>query len=350
MDENAGNQPLGTPVAQSLGQGYDQLRNSTPPAAFAKDAQLVRDRDNFQGEEPSDMKLEHIVAATDFSDTSDRAMALAGKLAVAAGARLSLVHVYDPTPLGPAVAYPAQVWTGADLAKQLETASKRELERTRSEILARVKRVEPVTIAHSSSALAICDYAEEVKADLVVTGTHGRGGLAHMLIGSVAENIVRHAPCPVLAVRPSATVDGFPGRIVAATDFSPNANAGLDWARDLSDRFDTEVTMVHVYDTWPQTIGGERFEFERLENVDANLKAALAEAQRERFGGRETVKTELLAGDAAGAVCEYARDTGAGLVVVTTHGRTGLKRLILGSVAEKIVRHAPCSVLVARVD
>jgi nucleotide-binding universal stress UspA family protein len=295
------------------------------------------------------MKLEHIVAATDFSDTADRAMALAGKLAAAVDARISLVHAYDPTPLGPAVAYPAQVWTGADLGQQLKTASERELERTRSEILARVKRVDTVTFAHSSSALAICDFAEENAADLVVTGTHGHSGLMHLLIGSVAENIVRHAPCPVLTVRPGATVDGFPGRIVVATDFSPNADDGLAWADHLSERFDAEVDVVHVYDISPQTIGSERFEFERFENVDAPLKAGLEAVVGKRFGGRDGIKTELLvATDAATAVCKYAEETGAGLVVVTTHGRTGLKRLVLGSVAGKIVRHAPCSVLVAR--
>jgi nucleotide-binding universal stress UspA family protein len=142
----------------------------------------------------------HILTATDFSAAADKGLEKAAAIAEMTGAKLTLVHVFDPTPLAP------MATRGMELAEQLgseqdvEQAILRALEDTRANVLGTVKNVALETIHGSNAATTLTTWAEEHGVDLIVVATHGRTGLAHFLIGSVAENVVRHAKCPVLTV------------------------------------------------------------------------------------------------------------------------------------------------------
>jgi nucleotide-binding universal stress UspA family protein len=144
--------------------------------------------------------LKHILVATDFSEPSDAALAYGRALARTFGATLHVVHVVDNVPT---LVYGAEAYAVSmpELQQEVENAARRQLadllvDNDRPPLPAR-----PVLLTSNAPAAAIVDYAKRERVDLIVAGTHGRGGVAHLLMGSVAERVVRTAPCPVLTVR-----------------------------------------------------------------------------------------------------------------------------------------------------
>lgn len=143
---------------------------------------------------------DHILVASDFSDLSDRAIDAAAVLAKQLGAKVTLIHSFDPDPLIPPGAIPRPQEFREKITKEMTDAVTEKLEALRAERLASAD-VEIAVLTHKSAATAITEHAKKIGADLIILGTTGRTGLAHLLIGSVAERVVRHAHCAVLAVR-----------------------------------------------------------------------------------------------------------------------------------------------------
>jgi len=293
------------------------------------------------------MKIEHILTATDFSEASLPALTIAGQWAKAYGARLSIVHAFDPMPLGAAANYPSTNVAAAANAVELSELANRELDRACE---GRFEGVEVTRelIQQPAAWLGIRDYAEDHDVDLIVLGTHGRTGVERLLIGSTAERVTRHAHCPVLVVRGAAPESSFPRHVLVATDFSPQSERAFEPARELAVRCGAKLTVGHVYDSSPIMLG-EHPAFTDAAALDAELKRKLRAVMEERFAGVAGVRTALLA--AASPVvglADYAREENVDLIVIATHGRSGLARVLMGSVAERIVRHASCSVLIVR--
>jgi nucleotide-binding universal stress UspA family protein len=149
---------------------------------------------------------QRILAPTDFSTSSVLALDAAALLAKQFGAAVTLLYVYDPTLLTPLYAVPgaATVIESTSRAPAFEENVRKELEALAKQRFAGIASVDFVVKQHANPAEGICAAALESGADLIVVSTHGRTGLAHMLIGSVAERVVRHAPCPVLTLRSKA--------------------------------------------------------------------------------------------------------------------------------------------------
>ena len=146
----------------------------------------------------------HILIPTDFSDASHLAIDAGGVLAAQLGAKVTLVHVHDPDALHP----PATIgWSAKqqdDLDAEITDAVAKGLDDLRAARLKTLEDVETVILHDPSASQAICKYAEKIGADLIVLATHGRTGLKHLLIGSVAERVVRHSHVPVLTLRSNA--------------------------------------------------------------------------------------------------------------------------------------------------
>lgn len=146
----------------------------------------------------------HILVPTDFSDASKLALNATSVLAKQIGAKVTVVHVHDPEALRP----PATLgWSPAqqhEVEHEVEEAVAKSLEAIREDELRGIDDLDTVVLRDSSPAHAIVKYAEKIGADLVVIATHGRTGLKHLLIGSVAERVVRHAAMPVLTLRTTA--------------------------------------------------------------------------------------------------------------------------------------------------
>ncbi len=136
-----------------------------------------------------------ILVPTDFSDTSDAALTYATSVAAAFGASLHLVHVFEDPFTAGTLASEVYAPIPPEVRKQV-------LADLQTRLDARLPAGGGTTaVLTGTTARAITDYAREQQADLIVMGTHGRGGMAHLLLGSVAERVVRTASCPVMTVR-----------------------------------------------------------------------------------------------------------------------------------------------------
>lgn len=141
--------------------------------------------------------------------------------------------------------------------------------------------------------------------------------------------------------------------LLVATDFSAPARYGLEKAAELARTTGAKVTVCHVLDPSPlapyATRGDVNEQLAIEQDVEKAIHGALTEAVQTYFAGVASTKTALvLSSNAADGICNYAAKEGIDLIVLSTHGRTGLAHLLIGSVAEKVVRHAPCPVLTVR--
>ena len=178
------------------------------------------------------------------------------------------------------------------------------------------------------TAREIVLMAKANRCDLIAMLTHGRRGLSRAVLGSVAEDVLRASPVPVLLGKPGAAKGSW-NHVVAALDGSARAERILPWASRLAKVAGTPLRLIRVGD------GPEARDYLARTGARLERKGVAALPVQKR-------------GDPARAVTRYARDIGAGLICVTTTGRTGLRRLLLGSVAEEIIRRSPCPVLALR--
>jgi len=144
--------------------------------------------------------LKKILVATDFSEPSEAALAYGLELARQFGSTVVVAHVVENALTG-AVGADGFVFSDPGLQQHLEASARRRLDTLLSDEDRAVLGAETIVIASNTPAYAIVDYARTADVGLIVMGTHGRGAVAHLLMGSVAERVVRLAPCPVLTVR-----------------------------------------------------------------------------------------------------------------------------------------------------
>ena len=181
--------------------------------------------------------------------------------------------------------------------------------------------------------------------------------MTHLLIGSVAERVVRAAPCPVLTVRhaPAAhTPEAIMfTRILVPMDFSPQSDTALEYARILAARFGASMHLLHIVEdpfvTGP--LGSDMYMPPPSDTITARLKDAqekLAHHVRASAPAGVRATSEVLSGSVARTIVDYAAENGYHLIVMGTHGRTGIAHLVMGSVAESVLRTAPCPVLTVR--
>ncbi|MFQ5804263.1 MAG: universal stress protein [Candidatus Methylomirabilales bacterium] len=200
----------------------------------------------------------------------------------------------------------------------------------------------------------ITPAAKRSGADLIVMATRGRSGLAHLLMGSVAETVLRSVPVPVLALRlgqgtrPLTVVR----RILWATDLSPVSEEAWRYALTLADVFAAEVVLMHVVppgdlpwqDEQPVPTSGSWLE-QYLAPLDRELELRQRAVEEQGLIARR----KILVGVPAEAIVAEARAEEADLIIVGTRGRSGLPHVLLGSVAAAVIRKAPCPVLAVKV-
>jgi nucleotide-binding universal stress UspA family protein len=210
--------------------------------------------------------------------------------------------------------------------------------------------IEQVQIEHASPAVAVQNYADEHDFDLTVMGTHGRRGAQRLLIGSVAEDVVRTVQCPTLTIRAEAAVP--PGqavrRILVPMDFSASSRLALDHAKELAMTYGAEIHLLHVVEeiALPGAYGMEPISFAVPDIIQSSEKA-LAKIAEDDIG-YEHIQIQARAGYPSTTILDYIDENDVDLVTIATHGRTGLDRLLLGSVAEKVVRRAACPVFTVK--
>ena len=283
-----------------------------------------------------------ILVPTDFSKPSDAALAHARRLAGNTGATIHLLHVVDNMFLRAVLGDP----------HDYETAALRQLQ-DRAPAQPGVSFL--LTVERSDEpADEITSYARTHGIDLIVMGTHGRGRMAHLLLGSVAEKVARTAPCPVLTMRDAPHAEDVTGiRILVPTDFSPAADAALGCARRLAARLRGSIRLLHVVEHpgIGPSYGSElcvpesaAVREEQVAKAKADLSCRILVDKRSRV----TITSDVLLGPSSTMITAYAGDNGFDLIVMGTRGRGGFARLLIGSVAESVIRTAPCPVLTVK--
>lgn len=297
----------------------------------------------------------HILVPTDFSPYANNALKYAIALAKQYGATLHFAHVIDRAVLSGVRGN--DMWLG-------ETESQTIIDSMREHASSRMAHLKQIAdddgivssehVVLGSPAPEILRLVEETGATLVVLATHGRSGFEHLVFGSVAEKIVRQSPVPVLSVKhpEHEFVNEYDltlaiGRILFPTDFSPFSDKALPFARSLAKEFGAKLVIFHstevpvvLPDVLPESAIqlGPQLEDESRDLVQ-KMCADITDIQ---------VEGEVRLGAAYREICNYAKDTRIDLIVMPTHGRSGLGHVLFGSVAEKVVRMAPCPVMTIR--
>jgi nucleotide-binding universal stress UspA family protein len=193
-------------------------------------------------------------------------------------------------------------------------------------------------------ATEILEYARREKFDLIAMSTHVQGGLARLILGSVTEEVLRHAELPILVCRPGAT-GGDPKRIMVALDGSERAEEILPNAAALAKKQGAILDLVRVALPSVTPLGlGEIPLYIPSEDPTPYLQEVSGHLLAEGVDCRPT----KLEGRAAAQILNHLTATRAGLLCMTTHGRSGVARILLGSIAEEVLRHSPCPVLLRR--
>lgn len=290
------------------------------------------------------MTIRQILCATDLSDASEPAWQEAQRLGGVCEADILVLHVVAPVVVAAEGYFPAAAYQ--DLVDATHRDAHARLDRLLGTADPRLKlrsRVEA-----GAAAQRILEVAREEAADLVVMGTHGRSGLGRLVMGSVADRVVRQATCPVVTVRarPAGAPSRSLARICYATDFSPAARAAWAPARMLAELTGAEVDVLHVTlqpvadrHLTPALVGRMALALEEHGRAEVERFLRTAGLPRER------VHVLMGRGVVADQVVHWAGARSADLIVMGTHGWSGLLRWMLGSVAQRVVQTAPCPVL-----
>lgn len=292
------------------------------------------------------LHLDNILLARDFSSVSDRALRYALDLAARTGAALHVLHadVLHKAERPEDRPSPAQGLDEVRLAlKEAGTAPG---------ALDAVSVVEAVR-RDVSPGPAILNYAAEEDVDLIAMGTHGRRGPSRILLGSVAEEVVRRAQQPVLTVR-GPDEDARPvaastcRRLLVPVDFSAYSREALRTAYQWAALHDARLDLLHVVvdDLHPAFyVGGMTSIYDSVPDLDEKVHAKLTDVAMDVLGTTDGVEAHVRTGSVPSSISDFAETHDVDLVALSTHGRSGLERFFLGSVTEKVVRHVSCPVL-----
>lgn len=297
------------------------------------------------------LTVKKILFPTDFSRGANLALLEALFLAERHGAELHFLHIVDPydDPNNPTHRFPT--------VEELKTLTTELVSPERLPVFAPEKLANLKLVTRFERSLsvapAILDYAEKNDADLIVMGTHGRRGLRHLLLGSVTEEVVRFAPCPVFTVRDQKepVPVGLIRRILVPIDFSEHARQALAHAKELALLYGAELQILHVFEEVIHPafyVSGRTSIFEFMPQLQREATKQIQELLDEVVGNQYPAEIYLKEGHPAQEIVNFVSEHRTDLIVIATHGLTGIEHFLLGSVTEKVVRMAPCPVLTVK--
>lgn len=297
-----------------------------------------------------------ILVPLDGSAFAEQALPLAVEIAKRTNAILQLALVHHPVPaLAMAVEVP-------EIESTLDHDNREREERYVGDIARRLHADHDIPVSglvlDGVVADAICQHADVTGVDLVVSTTHGRGQLSRMWLGSVADQLMRHLTVPMLLIRPQETPSAREAqpitRIMVALDGSPFAEQALEFACSFARIFGATLDLVFVIEPPPPIADPSGLMvippmLDAEKNLRRNAVDYLDRVARKLRTDGLAVECEAVDGaSAANTILEQAVRHGAGMIAIATHGAGGLERLVVGSVADKVIRGATAPVLVVR--
>jgi nucleotide-binding universal stress UspA family protein len=295
--------------------------------------------------------LKRILVPLDGSDFGEQALPMALRIAERDHAALELVHVYEYlAPFNTQGAPPLDPTLDQDLKKDREAY----LDSVAEWLRLSTNLPVTATVLEGEVAPTLVRYIATRHADLVVMATHGRGGLSRLWLGSVASELMRHSLAPVMLIRPTETGSrSDPARplklVLVPLDGSPAAEEAIDHALSVAHDKGTEFLLYHVvlpvvYIAEPPDVA-----FVHETEMESAAQTYLREvAGRIRARGFSVDTRVDIHTSPARAILECVEGIGADLIAMETHGHSGLERVLLGTVADKVTRASPVPVLVHR--
>ncbi len=299
-----------------------------------------------------DIKI--VLCPTDFSPVSERGLFLATQICELLGARLVVQHNVDTFPL----LYMANPEVLPESETRLLEEQGLEAETMLNELLSQLPRsvAAEKRVTTGKAPISILGLARELPADLIVMGTHGRGGLGHMLVGSTTEHVMVESPCPVLTVRNpehtrfldinAGTASQSHQPILVPVDISPDSQAHLNYACGLLNVFPGRLQVLHVIEpaSWDDKKGTTHFNVpeyhhHRVQEAMDQLRAFVPP----EFAGQ--IDLHVRVGAVVDEVVAHAETIGAGLIVIGTR-KKGFLNELFGRTSYGILRSSSCPVLV----
>lgn len=272
---------------------------------------------------------ETLLVPTDGSDAASAAVESALALAHQFDASIHAIHVLELGEL-PANAGPEAT---AELTGAGEAALSAVEDRAEDAgVTATTELIETTDAVHD----VVVDYAIDEGIDAIVMGTHGRTGVSRFVLGSVTERTLRVSPVPVLSVHEDAALDRDLETILLPTDESPTARLASEHAIALAAATGATLHVVHVADLTTAWGEGTPVVLDAL--TEAGQRAVDTAVDRATEAGVRSVESSVLQGTPGRTIIDYAADHAVDLVVMGTHGRTGLNRYLLGSITERVSR------------
>ena len=284
------------------------------------------------------MEIKNVIVPTDFSLPSRMALNYGVALARKFRARLTLVHVLEPPPMLEQVNVDV-----ADIGKERREAALQEL----WALLAPEDEDDldlRVVLRVGNVRTEITAVAKEQHADIVVMGTHGRGRLGRLILGSTTEDVLRKLSVPVMTVSHTTRPMGFK-RILFATDLSESSIRGFAFALDAARTLQAEIVVVCAMDGKQLACGEGGLELENLElAVDQARRRLTALVTEGRHNG-VAVHTLLTDGPAADQILKAADESSADLIFITVESKSVVERVLRGTTAEHVIREATIPVV-----
>jgi nucleotide-binding universal stress UspA family protein len=301
------------------------------------------------------IEIRRILCPVDFSEHSMRVLRHASTLAGWYESSLTALYVDSALP----VDHPAdaRAFGVAPTAVLDTTRATRVVEDLRA-FVARVMNDRQIDL-QVEDATGIADVivgrAATDAADLIVMGTRGRTGIKGLFVGSVAERVLRAAPCPVMVVPPHDSVPTTTvsfKQIVCAIDFSDSSLAGLCWAVSLAEEADAHLRLLHTIEVPPELRTTAVLTDAEIDALNASARAHALSRLRSLISEQATAfcsnETATATGEAAHAVLRFAADHKADLIVMGAQGHGAIDRLIFGSKTREVIAGATCPVLTVR--
>lgn len=300
------------------------------------------------------MNIRHILAPTDFSACAYAALEHAVRLADRFEATLHLVHVINELDADAYGLVETERGVGR-LGERIESEAHHRLRKMASDAAGFEIETAVLQRLNLDIDAALDEYVREHAIDLIAMGTHGRTRIGRLMLGSVANRVIRRTACPVMTIRevperdePSHSVDYED--ILAPIDFSEHSRVALGLAKDVAARYDARLHLLFVAErrvvpTFSDTgLPGVNV-LEMDPDIVANAQAAL-ESLNENVGGPDVkMSYHVKKGEVAKDIIDFAETQDVDLIAIATRGLTGFNRFLLGSNTERVVRVAPCPVL-----
>ena len=297
------------------------------------------------------MNIKHILVPSDFSATAKQALANAMSIAQQQQAKITLLHivtVYNDDPYNGEQPFPALDGYYEEMEQRAGDFFKQEMAAFDLNTI----DIKPVIRRGFSVYEEILSFAGESNVDFIAMGTHSRKSVARFFLGSVAENIVHHADCPVLTVRIHSAGDALPvfKRILVPTDFYEQSGHALKLALSLLAK-DGRIDFLHVVEDAIHpayfVAEGETM-FDVLPHIRDKSEETLAKMTSDLAPKGVDVAPIIKEGRIAQTILDYAREAESDLIVMGTHSMNALAQVLIGSQANKVIRNAGCPVITTK--